>query len=75
MNLDTDVVEVARSLASARSISLGEAISLLARRGIERGGTGEIGASGVEQQFPTFHVSESAPPFGTADVLNALEEE
>ncbi|TVQ35333.1 MAG: hypothetical protein EA384_16390 [Spirochaetaceae bacterium] len=75
MNLDPEVVEVARSLASARSISLGEAISLLARRGIEGGGTVEIGNVGDEREFPTFHVSEAAPPFGTADVLNALEEE
>ena len=75
VNLDSDVVEVARSLASARAISLGEAISLLARRGIEGGSTAEIGDSEDEQRYPTFCVSESTPTSGTVDVLNALEED
>jgi hypothetical protein len=34
--LDPDVLEAARSLAQARAISLGKAVSELARRGLEQ---------------------------------------
>ncbi|MEX2444294.1 MAG: hypothetical protein WD492_11845 [Alkalispirochaeta sp.] len=36
VNLDEDIIEVARSMSLARGISLGAALSILARRGIRR---------------------------------------
>jgi hypothetical protein len=36
LSLDPDVLQAARSLAQARAISLGEAVSELARRGLEQ---------------------------------------
>jgi hypothetical protein len=34
LTIDDDVLEVARCIADARGISLGEAVSILARRGV-----------------------------------------
>lgn len=37
LDLDDEVLAVARSLAASRGISIGAAVSLLARQGMERG--------------------------------------
>jgi hypothetical protein len=75
VKLDRDVVEVARSLAATEGISLGAAISALARRGIA--GTPGTRSTGKEEttRFPTFSVSEDAPQFGTEEVRQALDDE
>jgi hypothetical protein len=72
INLDQDVVEVARSLAATQGISLGAAISVLARRGIS--GTGKDERRYEESRFPSFTVAEDAPRFGTEDVRQALDD-
>ncbi len=75
VNLDNDILEVARSLALVEGISLGAAISALARRGIESPGRAGEGPVDSENGVPTFGVAENAPRFGTDDVVRALEEE
>ena len=68
LDIDADVLDVAKSLAAGRKISLGRAISDLARRGaktplVERNG------------FHVFTTDDEAPKFGLDDVQNALEAE
>ena len=75
INLDQDVVEVARSLAATQGISLGAAVSLLARRGITGTGEDQNRCSYEESRFPTFTVADHAPRFGTDEVRQALDEE
>lgn len=75
VNLDPDVLEVARSLAAVQGISLGAAISILARRGLADDRVDTNVPSGPDVRFPTFSVSEDAPRFGTDDVKRALDDE
>lgn len=75
VNLDPDVLEVARSLAAVRGISLGAAISILARRGLAEDRVNANVAPGSGDRFPTFSVSENAPRFGNDDVKRALDDE
>ncbi|TVR85202.1 MAG: antitoxin [Spirochaetaceae bacterium] len=75
LNLDQDVLEVARSLSAARGISIGAAVSALARRGISGAGGGEQQRSHGDSRFPTFSVAENAPSFGTEEVKQALDDE
>lgn len=69
VTIDNDVYAIARQLAALKHSSIGEALSELARRGLERDSQ-----SGAEDVFPTFHVSENAPPFGPSDVAAAEDE-
>lgn len=75
INLDQDILEVARSLAATQGISIGAAVSTLARRGISGMGDARHQSSSGEGRFPTFHVGERAPRFGTEDVRQALNDE
>ncbi|MDA3950894.1 MAG: hypothetical protein PF508_16930 [Spirochaeta sp.] len=75
VNIDQDIVEIARSLAGTRGISLGEAISVLARRGIAASVDPRKQSGADEGQFPTFSVADATPEFGTAEVKQALEDE
>ena len=70
VNIDQDVLEAARSLARQEHISIGSAVSRLARRGFQ-GNDRATRSDG----FPGFSVAEDAPAFGTDDVKQALEEE
>lgn len=68
VDLDEDVLKAARSLASSRGISLGKALSELARKGLQReAGTPTAG-------FPTFKVSPSDPVITPEHVKALLEE-
>jgi hypothetical protein len=67
LQIDDDVLDIARSLAASRQISVGEAVSFLARRG-------------ARPQFPIrevngFHVFDvslqDAPSFGPEDIERA----
>jgi hypothetical protein len=69
LNLDPDVLRVAKHLASEQGRSLGEVVSDLARRGLEPR-TAARGKGG----FPVFRVSENAPPFTPQMVDEALDE-
>lgn len=70
LDIDSDVLDAARSLARQERISIGAAVSRFAKRGL---------SAGVDidrhDSFPSFHVAEDAPSFGTDDVKRALEEE
>lgn len=70
VNIDDDVYEMAKSLAESRRISLGEALSLLARRGASAQADFT-----VVDGFPVFHVEPGVPQFGPADVEEALKGE
>jgi hypothetical protein len=63
------VLRAARSLARSRSISLGEAVSELARRGLQRDH-----ATVNRGDFPLFHAPENARPITLEDVKR-LEDE
>jgi hypothetical protein len=62
LTLDPEVLQAARSLARARSISIGDAVSQLARRGLER--ERDIPDNGI----PHFRVSKGARPITLEDV-------
>lgn len=68
-NLDDDVLAAARSLARARSISLGKAISELIRRGLER-----ERPLAEEDGFPVFRVRPGARPL-TLEAVQRAEDE
>ena len=70
LDLEPDVIDLAKSIAEARRISVGKAVSFLARRGaqaqtplVERNG------------FSVFLVSDSHTKFGPDDVRAALDAE
>jgi hypothetical protein len=68
VNLDPDVLRAARSLARARSISLGAAISELARRGLEPERPANEGG------LPRFRVPPGAKPI-TLEAVKQFEDE
>jgi hypothetical protein len=68
LDIDADVLEIAKRLAEGRKISVGKALSELARRGshipvVERNG------------FYEFDVGPDVRPFGLEEVQAALEAE
>ena len=69
LNIDDDVLSVARALAARKGSSLGSAVSELARRGF-RGGNG----TGVKRKRGTFAVDPDAKPITNEDVYRALED-
>lgn len=73
LNLDRDIVDAARSLARQRGLSLGAAVSELARRGLAAVYGSDTSPAAAE--LPRFQVAEEAPPFGTEDVKRALDED
>lgn len=74
LNLDDDILDAARSLSRQEGISLGEAVSELARRGLTSR-TDSASGSRPASPLPGFEVAEDAPSFGTSDVKRALEED
>ena len=69
LTLDPDIMSAARQIAAAKSKSIGEVISELARRGLEA--RSEVG---TRQGFPVFHVTKGAPPL-TPDDIHGDEDE
>jgi hypothetical protein len=70
LKIDDDVMTLARSLAEGRRISIGEAISYLARRGATVHSPQKI-----RNDFHLFAVEPDALAFGPADVRTGLEAE
>lgn len=66
LDLDEAVLAAARTIAAERRISLGAAVSLLARRG--------LAPADPVGDLPTFAVSASAAPLTPEDVARALED-
>ena len=69
VNLPDDVYEIARSVASTRRVTLGQALAELIRQGFER-------SSQVREDsgFPCFPVARNAPPITLEQTLNAEDE-
>lgn len=67
--IEDDVLEAARSLAEAEGKSLGQVISMLARRGLA-----PQRLEGLEAGFPVFSVSPEVKPLTLEMVQRALEE-
>lgn len=67
LTIDDDVLDVARALAARRGVSLGVAVSDLARRGFS-------GASQEDGGVPVFRVPSDALPITSEDVRKALDE-
>jgi hypothetical protein len=63
IDLDPEILSAARQIAADRSISLGKAISELARRGLET-----PVRTATRQGFPVFQVPRSARPLTLEDV-------
>jgi hypothetical protein len=65
-----DVFGLAKSIAEARNISVGQALSLMARRGAE---------TAVPLSYPNgfriFHVADSNATFGPEDIETAFDAE
>ena len=68
LTLDDEVLRVAQAMAAARSISLGEAVSELARKGI---GALQSGPRRAKGKFPTFRVRPGSKPITLDDVRRA----
>ena len=71
LDLEPDVLAAARSLARSDGMSLGRAVGVLVRRGLEPSGRAGSSPSG----FPTFAVSSTARPITPEDVRAALDDE
>jgi hypothetical protein len=69
LTLDPDIMSAARQIAAAKSKSIGEVISDLARRGLEA-----RAKVGTRQGFPVFQVSKGATPFTPDDVRRDEDE-
>jgi len=63
LSLDPDILSAARQIAAARSKSIGEVISELARRGLEA-----RGSAAKRYGFPVFRVLKDAPPLTPEDI-------
>ena len=69
LTIDDDLLQAARSLARARDVSLGTAMSDLARKGLESGCRIRM-----EDGFPVFDVPPGSPPI-TLEMVQSLEDE
>lgn len=69
LRLDPEILSAARRIATARSQSIGEVISELARRGLEA-----RTKTTARRGFPVFQVSRSAPPLTLEDVRSDQDE-
>lgn len=70
LDIENDVLQAARALADARGVSVGAALSELARRGVAAR-TPLRSRNG----FPVFEVSEGSPSFGPDDITAASASE
>ncbi len=71
VNLPDDIYAIARSIAAAKQVSLGDAIAELVRKGISPAPRLEGGAD----DFPCFAVRENAPPITLEATLDAEDAE
>ena len=68
LDIDADVMELARSAAVGGRTSLGKAMSQLVRKGV----TAQA-PMGTRNGFSVFQVPENAPTFGASDIQAALD--
>lgn len=69
LDLDPEILSAARQLAADRSISMGKAVSELARRGLQT-----RVKSSTRQGFPVFQISRDARPITLEDVRSVEDE-
>jgi hypothetical protein len=70
LDVENDVLDAARALAVARGISVGAALSELARRGVAA-----RTPLGVRNGFPVFQLPAGTPVFGPDEVAEAARRE
>ncbi len=70
LDVANDVLDAARALAAARRVSVGTALSELARRGV----TAQT-PLGARNGFPIFQVAAGTPGFGPEEVAAAAGSE
>jgi hypothetical protein len=70
LDLDPEVMAAARQIAAARSKSIGEVISELARRGLEA-----RPSVATRRGFPVFQVPPDARPLTLEDVHRGADDE
>jgi hypothetical protein len=70
LDVDSDVLEAAKSLAEARQTSIGKALSQLARRGVT-----VLSPLSARNGFCVFQVSDGTPGFGPDEIQAALDAE
>jgi hypothetical protein len=70
LDIESDVLDAAKSLAGARGVSVGAALSELARRGVAA-----RTPLSVRNGFPVFQVPLSSSIFGAEDVDAAMKRE
>jgi hypothetical protein len=71
LDLEPDVLAAARALARSEGTSLGRAVGILVRRGLEP----SLPTGSSPSGFPTFAVSSTARPITPEDVRAALDDE
>jgi hypothetical protein len=69
LTIDADILSAARQIAAAKSKSIGEVISELARRGLEA-----RAKVTTRQGFPVFPLAPGAPPLTPDDVRRDEDE-
>jgi hypothetical protein len=69
LSLDADILSAARQIAAAKSKSIGEVISELARRGLE-----SRARVSTRHGYPVFQVSKDAAPLTPGDVRRDEDE-
>jgi hypothetical protein len=69
IDLDPEILSAARQIAADRSISLGKAVSELARRGLEA----RVKTT-ARQGFPVFQVPRGARPLTLEDVRSDADD-
>lgn len=72
VTIDDDLLEVAKNIAQARSVSVGRVLTDLARQGLAL--TPEFDRR-PETGFPMFRVSSEARPISIEDVRRAEDED
>jgi hypothetical protein len=70
LDIENDVLDSARALAAARGVSVGAALSELARRGVTARTPMQL-----RNGFAVFQVPAGTPSFGPDDVARAIERE
>ena len=68
VTIDDDVLAVARALAARNGVSLGSALSVLARRGFRRTPTSD------DDGIPVFYVETGTGPITSEDVQKTLSD-
>jgi hypothetical protein len=70
LTIDDDVLSLAQALADSRNISIGKALSEMARRGMQPRLSGRS-----KSGFITFCANDSVGSFGEAEVCGAMDAE